>query len=127
MGLLDIFKKKAGKKKINLEEVIPRPLVDSKVEENGNITLLKPKFKNRFLKKYILPRLKSKHFKIHLDKIGSAVWKHIDGQKTGVEIAKKVNQEIDEDLDPLYQRLAIFLSALENNNFIEYKKNEQRS
>ena len=120
MGLLDIFKKKAGNKKINLEEIVPRPLVDSIVEEDGKITLLKPRFKNSFMKKYILPHLKSKHFKIHLDKIGSAVWRNIDGKKSGVQIAHEVQEELDEDLDPLYRRLALFLSALKNNNFIEY-------
>jgi len=124
MGLLDIFKKKTGNKKINLEEIVPRRLVDSRTEENGKITLLKPKFKNPFLKKYILPKLKSKHFKIHLDDIGSAVWKKIDGNKNGVEIAREVQEEIDEDLEPLYQRLAIFLSALKNNEFIDYEEYE---
>jgi hypothetical protein len=124
MGLLDIFKKKTGNKKINLEEIVPRRLVDSRTEENGKITLLKPKFKNPFLKKYILPKLKSKHFKIHLDDIGSAVWKKIDGNKNGVEIAREVQEEIDEELEPLYQRLAIFLSALKNNEFIDYEEYE---
>jgi len=124
MGLLDIFKKKTGNKKINLEKVVPRRLVDSRTEENGKITLLKPKFKNPFLKKYILPKLKSKHFKIHLDDIGTIVWKKIDGNKNGVEIAREVQEEIDEDLEPLYQRLAIFLSALKNNEFIDYEEHE---
>lgn len=103
-----------------MEEVVPRPLVESKVEEDGKVTLLKPKFKNRFLKKYIAPMLKSQHFKIHLDKIGSAVWKNIDGKKNGVQIARNVQEELDEDLDPVYQRLALFLSALKNNKFIEW-------
>ena len=122
MGLFDIFKKKTGNKRLNLEEVVPRPLVKSKTNEEGKVTLLKPKFKNKFIKKYILPKLKSQHFKIHLDEIGSAVWKQIDGKKTGVEIAQNLQEELDEDLDPLYKRLAIFLSALKNNNFIDYGK-----
>jgi len=41
-----------------MNKVIPRPIVNFETAEEGLAVLLKPKFKNPFLVKHLLPRMK---------------------------------------------------------------------
>ena len=115
--------KKRGDKetKINLLNLIPVQNIKCKKNEEGLIVLLKPKFKNPFLTKHILPRLKKPNYKISLDDIGSYIWALCDGNRTVKEIAKRLKDKFGEKIEPLYDRLSLFLQSLEKNNFIEYK------
>ena len=89
------------------------------------IVLLKPKFELAFLKKYVLPRLKKPYFKIKLDHVGSFIWEHCDGSLRVKEIAKNLKDKFGEDVEPLYDRLALFLQSLEKNHLIFYKKEDK--
>lgn len=85
------------------------------------IVLLKPKFKNPFLARHLLPRLKNPYYKIWLDAVGSCVWEHCDGLLTVKEVGRKLKDKFGDQLEPLYDRLARFLQDLEKNRFIYYK------
>lgn len=114
--------KKSGveESKINLLELIPVRNINWK-EEDGLIVLLKPKFKHSLFKKYILPRLKNPYFKVKLDSVGSFIWKHCDGSLTVKEIARGLKDKFGDKIEPLYDRLVLFLQSLEKNHFITYK------
>lgn len=114
--------KKSGTEetKINLLGLIPVRNINWK-EEEELIVLLKPKYKHPLFKKHILPRLKNPHFKIKLDHVGSFIWKQFDGNLTVKEIAKNLKDEFGDKVEPLYDRLALFLQSLEKNHFIKYK------
>ena len=116
--------KKRGveKSKINLLDLIPVRNIKWEKKEDGLIVLLKPKFELAFLKKYVLPRLKKPYFKIKLDPVGSFIWEHCDGSLRVKEVAKNLKDKFGEDVEPLYDRLALFLQSLEKNHLIFYKK-----
>lgn len=105
----------------NLLDLIPKKLLQSKENDDGTITLLKPKFQNKFMKKYVLPRMKKPNFKIKLDEYGSFVWKRIDGQKTVEEIGKDLKDNFSEQVEPVYERLSVFIHSLVRYKFIEFK------
>ncbi|MFB0566584.1 MAG: PqqD family protein [Candidatus Aminicenantaceae bacterium] len=107
---------------INLLKLTPVRNIDWK-EENGLIILLKPKFKHSLFQKYILPKMRNPYFKVKLDSVGSFIWKHCDGNLTVKELAKGLKDEFGDKLEPLYDRLALFLQNLEKNRFIYYKRN----
>lgn len=114
-------KKQKGKETgLNMYNVIPRPIVKSETSKNGLVVLLKPKYKNQFLVKHLIPNMKHPFYKINLDNIGSAVWNKIDGLKNAVEIAEELEKELGEQIQPAYERLGIFLSQLKRGKFIEY-------
>jgi len=109
---------------VNLLDLIPTRNIQSEELSNGRITLLKPKFKNRFFVKYILPRLKSRYYRIKLDDFGSYVWIHCDGRNTVGQIANLLREKFKDEVDPVYDRLAVFMQSLARYQFIVYSNYE---
>lgn len=106
----------------NLLDYIPMPVIASKVGADGNIILLKPRFKPFWLRR-IAKRLKQPDtLNIHLDIRGSRVWQHIDGCTTLGAIALKLPDDEDETRDGKLMRLAHFIRILDENDFIKLKK-----
>ena len=115
------MKKKSKKpQEVNLLELIPEKLVDEVLDNDGNVTLLVPRYKNRLLKK-LHERSPSRRFvKIHLDEIGSGTWDCIDGKKNVREIGEIVKEKFGEAIEPCYDRLGIFMTKLEYEKYIRY-------
>lgn len=105
----------------NLLDYYPQHKVDWE-ENNGVVVLLLPKFTNRFLVRYILPRLNQKNFKIKLDEFGSWVWKEIDGEKSVLQIAEGLSKKFGDRVEPVYDRLGMFIKQLVSRHFITLLK-----
>lgn len=110
---------------INLFELIPVQNMEWETRENGLVSLLKPKFKNPLLAKYLLPRLKNPYYRVKLDEVGTCVWKQCNGENSVKEIAEILYQEFGQKLEPVHDRLSLFLQSLERNQFIKYKNLNQ--
>jgi len=108
-------------KTINLLDLIPVRTISWERNEKGLIVLLKPKFRHPFIVKHFLSRLRKPHYRINLDSIGSYVWEQCDGNRSVKEVAENMGQEFGEKVEPLYDRLTLFLQSLEKNHFIYYK------
>jgi len=93
--------------------------------ETHLVVLKKPKFKNSFLKKYVLPRLKNPDYSVKLDKIGSFVWRNIDGRSSFGEIATKMSEEFGELIEPVHDRLGQFINSLRRYEFINFVNFEE--
>ena len=65
-----------------------------------------------------------KTMKIDLDKLGSCVWKSIDGKRSVLEIGDIIRTEFGEDAEPIYERLATYINILRNNKFVTLAKEE---
>ncbi len=115
--------KKRGKEKqqINLLELIPVKNLDWEKQDDGIIVLLKPKFKHPFLKKHVLSRLKRPFYRVKLDDVGSFIWEQCDGKTPVKHVAQSLKEEFGEKIEPLHDRLALFLQHLERNHFIVFK------
>jgi hypothetical protein len=108
-----------SKKKIrNILCCFPRRAVNWDMDQNNNVVLYKPKYENSFLVKYLLPKMKNPYIKISLDKIGSWVWQEINGKKSVEEIGKKLYQEFGKDVEPVFERLGLFINQLAKNKFV---------
>ena len=57
---------------------------------------------------------------IHLDKMGSFIWKSIDGKMNICAIGKKVNENFGDEANPLFERLAIFFKIMDSYKFISW-------
>jgi len=115
-----VKKRGVEKSKISLLDLIPVRNIKWEKKE-GLIVLLKPKFELAFLKKYVLPRLKNPCYKIRLDPVGTFIWELCDGNLQVKELAKSLKEKFGDEVEPLYDRLALFLQSLEKNHFIFYK------
>ena len=114
-------KKEKNQTQINLLHLVPIQNSKCETREDGLVVLLKPKFANTLLVKYLLPRMKQPYYKINLDEIGSFFWLNCDGTKTVKEIAELHKNNFGEKVEPLYERIAHFISNLEKNRFIKLK------
>lgn len=110
-----------GKEKINFLDLIPIRTTQWEKRENELVVLLKPKFRNKLIAKYILPKMKNPFFRIKLDEIGSFVWKLCNEKNTVWDIGVKLKEEFGEKIEPVYDRLIIFLKQLERGKCIKFK------
>jgi hypothetical protein len=108
-------------RELNLLELIPVRNIQWKTDDQGKVIILKPKFKNPFLVKHILPRMKRPFYKIKLDEMGSFFWKNCDGEKTIREIAHQHKEKFGEKTEPVLDRISLFVQSLDRNNFITFK------
>jgi hypothetical protein len=127
-----MFNKLFGRKEkavqnINLYDLIPQKKFDYEVNDSNLVTILIPKFTNKFLVQHLMPRLKHPYIKIKLDEIGSAVWLEIDGKKKVGEISKILEDKFGEKIHPIDERLSRFFAQLHFNQFITFKKKESNN
>ena len=99
--------------------------IEHKLEEDGNVTLLYPKFKNSKMSKYMLGR-RSPHIKLKLDELGTATWLLIDGKSRIEKIALELSEKFGEKINPVQDRLGKFLSQLYNNKYISFQELQKK-
>ncbi len=58
---------------------------------------------------------------VHLDDMGSFIWKIMDGEKNIIELGKAVEEHFGDSAKPLYERLAKYFQILDSYRFIEWK------
>ncbi len=95
------------------------PLRKAQWENNGDTIILfreKSKFK-------ILRKLWGQYFRINLDKIGSFVWKLLDGGNSVEEISRRLEEEFK--ISDSEQRTQDFLVSLYRGGFIEFMESKE--
>ena len=55
---------------------------------------------------------------VHMEPIGSYIWRQIDGQHSVYEIGQLLHETFGEEAEPLYERLSVYMKQLENNQLI---------
>lgn len=89
--------------------------IEYEVSKEGIVTILEKqdyKVQNFFRKlKFKIPMYK----KLELDEYSSAVFLAIDGKNTVSEIGKTLEIKFGDKVNPLYERLLVFLNHLEVN------------
>jgi hypothetical protein len=109
-------------KSANTLDLTPFKLYSDQIDEDNLIVVIVPKFKNKLAVKYISPNLKSDHFKIKLDKFGSAVWTMVDGKKKVEKIIKDMEHQFGLDLQQAEERITKFIFQLYAQGFITFKE-----
>ncbi len=109
-------------KSVNALDLTPIKNYSDEQDESGLITILIPKFKNTLLKKYLSPKLKNDHFRVKLDKFGSAVWFNIDNESNVYQIIKNIKAKFGDELQEETERITKFLFQLYHKGFITFKE-----
>ena len=100
----------------NIAGDIPRACLEHEVDEEGLVKLLVPRFRSSWMQ-WLQQRLKKPHIKVKLDKIGSAVWLLIDGSRSVWQIGSELERQLGEEVQPVGERLGMFLGLLRRNKF----------
>jgi len=114
------MERKRKRREINLLDLVPIPIIGHEVGDAGIVTLRAPRFKSRFMRRWLLPRLKRPFFKVELDDIGSAFWLLCDGERNVREIARIMHVRFEERIEPCYDRMGMFFQQLDGARFITY-------
>lgn len=109
-------------KSVNTLEMIPFKIYSDEKNEDDLITVIIPKFKNKIVVKLVSPRLKSDHFKVKLDKFGSAVWSKINGKTKVDQIIKDLKRKFGDDIQEEHERTTKFIFQLYEQGFISFKE-----
>ena len=120
------MKKKEQNSGVNLLDLRPSRSYEWESEAGETVVVLVPKFRNRFLVQWLLPRLRNPFFRVKLDAFGSHVWMRCDGQKTVEEIGHSLHRRFGDQVEPVYNRLAAFIKRLERDHFIRFADLEQQ-
>jgi hypothetical protein len=102
----------------NLLDLAPTRAVEEERTPDGRIVLLRPKFGRGRLGRFLHPRLKRPYTRVHLDDIGSFVWARIDGRTTVGVIAEQAREHFGARIEPVHERLRLFLQQLEQGELI---------
>ncbi|MDP2424532.1 MAG: PqqD family protein [Bacteroidales bacterium] len=119
MGLT-IFQRRRILKNANYLELIPVRTQTFETGEDGQITLLVPKFKSKTLSYFIIPQSKSDHFRINFDQLGSATWQMIDGKMNVGKICTALSERLGEKIHPAEERVTKFLTLLYEQRYITF-------
>lgn len=96
---------------------VPSPAVEHVLREEGRVTLLRPKFLSPRLQ-WLHRFLRRPHFKVRLDAFGSCLWLHLDGERTGAELAEILRLAFGPGSEPSEERASAFLRQLLLGGFI---------
>lgn len=104
----------------------PIAIYSSEFNSEGKIDVLVPRFTDKFFGKILQPRLKSKYIRANLDEFGSAVWQLINGHNSVARIGELLTEKFGERIQPVYDRLTLFLTQLYNAGFISFTELERK-
>jgi len=117
---MNFFQRRALLKEANYLEVRPVRSYGETIDENNFVTVLIPKFKNRFAVRFILPYMQYKFFKVKLDEFGSAAWLLIDKKRNVGEIATELVKLFGEKIQPVEERLTKFFTGIYEQRLITF-------
>ncbi len=103
--------------------ILERPTREVKPREPGaagTVRISVPRFSGRFGQGVLRLARWNPEFNLNLDAYGSFVWLLIDGKTSVRDLGLLLNEEYGEKVEPLYGRLAHFLSLLERNKLLTY-------
>jgi len=109
---------------LNMLDLKPLRMQRWEPREGELVTVLVPKFSNRWLVRWILPLLAKPDFRVRLDALGSYIWSQCDGSLTVQEIAERVSGKFGKETDPDCQRIALFFHRLTSQNLIQLNTEE---
>ena len=112
-----------SKNKVDYGSVIPEHSAEIAwtADENGIVTL-DVENKGVFNRIFQLILKKPKVSHIHLDELGSFVWRSIDGQRSVAQLCELVESELGEKASPAGERLVKFLEILKEYKFISMNR-----
>ncbi|MEK7668707.1 MAG: PqqD family protein [Gemmatimonadota bacterium] len=76
------------------------------------VTVLVPKFTSRFARRWFVPLLAKPDLRVHLDALGSFVWRQCDGTASLREIAGRVAERFGRDPDDALRQVVRFVRKL---------------
>ncbi|MFQ5512536.1 MAG: PqqD family protein [Candidatus Krumholzibacteriia bacterium] len=106
----------------NFYELIPRQKWRFEERGDGTVDVLMPRYGGGpvggVLKRFLNP----KPVRVQLDEVGACVWRLCDGRRSVHEIGESLHEHFGERIEPVYDRLGVFLEHMRKNGLIDWKR-----
>lgn len=122
---MNFFRRRKVLKKANFLDLRPVRVLGHELRDDGGITLLMPRFKNRVNSALFQPSTKGKFINIRLDRFGGNTWLFIDGYSTVAQICDRLNEHFPGELQPPEEtesRVTRFISLLYQQRYITFRE-----
>ena len=107
-----------------LPDMVPERARKWDTRDDRTIDVLQPRYPDTALGRWLSRRSPDPYVRIHLDELGSAVWRVCDGKSTVAEISRALETAFGERIAPVSERLGQFLTQLHGNGLIRFKEPE---
>ena len=97
----------------------PRRRLDWRELDGGRCVVLRPKFGESRIGRWLADRLGDPCYRIRLDDVGTFIWKACDGETPLSAIADRLGAEFGEQVAPVDERLARFVQSMLRSGMIE--------
>lgn len=109
----------------DLADRIPEHAVEAEETADGRVDLVRRNASCHWIDRLLSRWFKPPDVRVHLDDLGTAVWRAIDGERTTTDILAGLEQTVTrregEDSEQLRERLALFLVTLEGSGFVRFR------
>lgn len=98
----------------------PRRAVDHETDEElDRVILLQPRFRWRWVQRLFAPNPAQRYVKIHLDDLGTWVWRRLDGETPLQALVADLERDFPDEPDAP-RRLLFFVRQLAGNRLISF-------
>ena len=104
----------------NLFELKPKQRRTFEERGDGTVDVLMPRYGENVIGRLLKKVLSNHPVRIHLDDIGTSVWRLCDGGRTVHQIGQSLHDEFGERIEPVYDRLETFLKQMMGAGLIEW-------
>lgn len=116
------FEKRRLLKSANFLKLTPVRRHEFRVEEDGMVTVMVPKFSGWLSSKILQPFVRHPYIYLSLDEAGSATWHLCDGNRNVETICLALKQTLGEKVHPTEDRVTTFLSRLYKDKIITFRE-----
>ena len=108
-----------SEKVLNLYELRPRQARPFEELEDGTVDVLIPRYGEKVLGGLIKNILPNRPVRVHLDDVGTCVWRLCDGDCTVKQIGESLHEQFGDRVEPLYDKLETFIRQMHRAGLIE--------
>ena len=90
----------------------PRRRLDWRDLDDGRCVVLRPRFGEGRVGRWLAARLGNPCYRIRLDDVGTFIWRACDGETPLTQIAGRLRAEFGERVEPTEERLARFIQSM---------------
>ena len=112
--------KKQIRKDNDIMGYVPVQARTYRMEENGVVSILIPKFTGWLSSKLLQPYVRHPYIALALDELGTATWLSCDGKHTVKDICQAVEERFGPHVHPAKERITTFLWQLYKDKLIYF-------
>ena len=105
----------------NIYELVPVQKRTFDENDDGTVDVLIPRYGEGRVSRLMKQVLSKEPVRIHLDDVGTSVWRLWDGTHSVLEIAESLHKKFGSRIEPVYDRLEMFLEQMRSSGLITWK------